>query len=163
MRLLKRKKKLIDSTLQLRLIATVLCISCITSLFQVVLLNRSLLDLSARLPRTGQVVLAEVPSILLTNVMVTLLVLVPLSFGVGLLATHRIAGPIWRMQRYLDDISERGSSKGLVQLRERDEFQSFAHSLNRAILRLTGGEYLDDNDETETEEASSQQDEDEAA
>ncbi len=133
----KRKKKLIDSTLQLRLIAAFLCISCITSLFQVILLNRSLLEMSRNLSKESQVVLAEVPTILLTNVMVTLLILVPLSFAVGILVTHRVAGPAWRLKHYLDEIIETGRVDQPVKLRQADEFQNLAQSLNRALARLT--------------------------
>ncbi len=139
----KRKKKLIDSTLQLRLIAAFLSISCITSLFQVILLNRSLLELSRSLSKESQVVLAEVPTILLTNVMVTLLILVPLSFAVGILVTHRVAGPAWRLKRYLDGIIETGRVDQPVKLRQADEFQNLAQSLNRALARLTENVGLD--------------------
>jgi len=54
-------------------------------------------------------------------------------FVLGILITHRIAGPVFRVQRYLDEIAEKGELKPLNPARSRDEFHGFFESLSRVV------------------------------
>ena len=44
--------------------------------------------------------MASLPPVMTTNLLLTLGILCPLTFLVGLLVTHRIAGPAYRMEQY---------------------------------------------------------------
>jgi hypothetical protein len=131
----KRKKKLINSRLQLRLIGVFLAVSCVASLFQVILLNRSLLELAKELTTDGDRMLGFLPGILASNVLMTVGVLGPLTFLVGLLVTHRIAGPAFNMTRYCQALA-RGEDPGACRIRSDDELWELCDALNAAVTRL---------------------------
>ena len=54
----------------------------------------------------------------------------------GILLTHRIAGPVFRVHKYLDDLAQSGEIKPLDTIRSRDEFHQFFESLSTVINRL---------------------------
>src|SRR5688572_12746610 len=116
----KRNKKLINSSLQLKMIAVFMSIAATTSLFQVVLLNSALTKLAKDMPEAGDTLLRELPRIMLSNVGLTVAVLVPLMFAIGLLITHRIAGPAHRMLIYCKAVA-RGEATGPCRIRKDDE------------------------------------------
>ena len=58
-----------------------------------------------------------------------LIFLTPLVILIALVLSNRIAGPIYRIQRFLRKIS-RGDYKGRLRLREKDELQDLANALN---------------------------------
>jgi len=131
----KRKKKLINSSLQLKMIAVFMGIAATTSLFQVVLLNSALTGIAKDLPEAGDLLLRELPKIMLTNVGLTVGVLVPLMFAIGLLITHRIAGPAYRMQQYCKALA-RGEELGPCRIRKDDELWDLCDALNDAVDTL---------------------------
>ena len=131
----KRKKKLINSSLQLKMIAVFMGIAATTSLFQVVLLNSALTGIAKDLPEAGDLLLRELPRIMLTNVGLTVGVLVPLMFAIGLLLTHRIAGPAYRMQEYCKALA-RGEELGPCRIRKDDELWDLCDALNDAVDAL---------------------------
>jgi signal peptidase II len=131
----KRKKKLINSPLQLKMIAVFMSIAATTSLFQVVLLNSALTRVAKDLPEAGDQLLRELPRIMLMNVGLTAAVLVPLMFAIGLLVTHRIAGPALRMQTYCEAVA-RGEATGPCRIRKDDELWDLCDALNAAIDTL---------------------------
>lgn len=128
----KRKKKLINSSLQLKLIAVFLGVAATTSLFQVVLLNSALTGLARDMPEMGDVLLRELPRIMLTNVGLTVGVLVPLMFAIGVLVTHRIAGPAYRMTEHCKSVA-RGEADGPCRIRKDDELWDLCDALNDAL------------------------------
>ncbi|MEZ6015368.1 MAG: hypothetical protein R3F49_09665 [Planctomycetota bacterium] len=131
----KRKKKLINSSLQLKMIAVFMGIAATTSLFQVVLLNSALTGLARDMPEAGDRLLQELPTIMLTNVGLTVGVLIPLMFAIGLLLTHRIAGPAYRMTQHCQAIA-RGETTGHCKIRKDDELWDLCDALNGAIDAL---------------------------
>lgn len=48
-----RTRKLIDKSLQLRLVGAFVAVGCVATLFQVVLLNQSMLGFAEKLPKVG--------------------------------------------------------------------------------------------------------------
>jgi methyl-accepting chemotaxis protein len=54
----------------------------------------------------------------------------------GVLLTHRIAGPMFRVRKYLEEIAEGGKLKPLDKVRSRDEFREFFDSLSMLIEQL---------------------------
>ncbi len=55
--------------------------------------------------------------------------------GVGIMASHRIAGPVFRMIKFLDSASE-GDYKKRIQLRKGDELADLADAMNRLMDKL---------------------------
>jgi nitrogen fixation/metabolism regulation signal transduction histidine kinase len=68
-------------------------------------------------------------------VLLSLSVLVPVTIGVGLVLTHRLAGPIYRFETYLRGIVS-GEQNGRCKIRDGDELQEFCELLNDAISKL---------------------------
>jgi len=128
----KRKRKLINTELQSKLILTFLTISCITTLFQVVLMNSSLVEVSQHLPRDSRLLLAALPGLLVKNLVITAIFLIPLIFSVGILATFRLAGPLHRFEQYLRDVID-GEAQGPCKIRKNDELQELCHLINVAL------------------------------
>ncbi|QDU84123.1 hypothetical protein Pla163_12270 [Planctomycetes bacterium Pla163] len=133
----KRTKRLIKSGLQLKLILTFVGLACVASLFEVILLNRAVTFVATQMPRDGGILLSELPGVLRTSVLLCLGVLVPVTIGVGLVLTHRIAGPIYRFELYLRSIVD-GEQVGRCKVREGDELQDFCELLNDAVFTLHG-------------------------
>ncbi|MBL7157364.1 MAG: hypothetical protein ISS92_04265 [Candidatus Omnitrophica bacterium] len=58
-----------------------------------------------------------------------------LCIGIGILVSHKIAGPVYRMIRFLDDLTAGDYSKRLV-LRRKDELKDLAEAINRLTVEL---------------------------
>lgn len=83
------------------------------------------------LQRTGEAIL---PSLLITNLLV-LLALLAATIAVTLYVSHKIAGPLYRMRKSLEDIGS-GDLSVSIKLRAHDEFVDFAETLNVTIENL---------------------------
>jgi hypothetical protein len=135
-----RRRKLIKTSLQLRLTTVFVGVSFVAALFQVILMNRAILALSRKMPADGDLLLAQLPALLGQNLLLTVVVLVPIMLAVGILATHRIAGPVYRFETYLGQVA-RGEDVGPCRLRKGDELQELCQRINEAVtaLRARGG------------------------
>jgi len=58
-----------------------------------------------------------------------------LCVGIGILASHRVAGPVYRMIKFLDDVTKGDYSRRLV-LRKKDELKDLAGAINRLVDKL---------------------------
>lgn len=132
-----RKKKLINNALQLKLIGTFVAVACLASLFQVVVFNRSMLSLVHQSPRIGEHLMPRIPGILVDNVLVTLGVLLPVMFAVGVLVTHRVAGPAYAMEKYLRRIAAGGTPSEPCRIRKGDELSSLCDAINAAMAAMS--------------------------
>jgi hypothetical protein len=128
----KRSRLLIKTRLQVKVILTFIGISAVAALFQVFLLSRSVSLLAERMPKEGDLLLEELPSIVRSSSLLSMAFLVPFMVGVGLVLTHRIAGPIYRFETYLGQVV-RGEAKGPVRIRKGDEFQELCTLINDAV------------------------------
>jgi len=54
-------------------------------------------------------------------------------FVLGILLTHRIAGPLFRASKVLEEITKTGELMTLSKVRERDEFQAFFDNLGDVL------------------------------
>ena len=134
--MIRRKKKLIKSGLQLKLVSAFLAMAVVASLFQVLLLNSSLLSMTEDVGvQASEVVMTRFPALLMRNLLITLAVLVPFMFVFGVLITHRIAGPVYKFERYLEGVA-RGDEQGDCHIRKRDELHELCGRLNAAIRFL---------------------------
>ena len=132
-----RTKKLINKGLQRKLIAVFVGIATYCSLFQVYLLNRSLVQVADRVD-AGPEFLDGLSTVLQDNLAVTLCVLVPTMWAFGVIVTHRIAGPLYRLEQHLAAIAA-GEDPGPCTLRKFDELGEFCETMNAAVDRLRSG------------------------
>ncbi len=132
---IERKKRLVKARLQLKVIMTFIGIATVAALFQVILLNRSLAELAEKMPRDGDLLMSELGGIARTNVALSLGFLVPFMLGMGLILTHRIAGPIYRFEMFLEQVIS-GEYDGPVRIRKGDEFQELCDRINDAVATL---------------------------
>jgi len=78
--------------------------------------------------------LAIMPSVIYTTLISTLVIGL-IVILVTLLASHKIAGPMFRFERDIDKIST-GDLKSRIDIRKGDQFQAIAASLNKMIDSL---------------------------
>ena len=83
----------------------------------------------------GERLLEESRVIVLKNTLWTLGVLVPLMVCVGIAATHRVAGPAYRMTQHLKEIAAGGAVRH-CKIRKHDEFSELCDALNAALDQL---------------------------
>lgn len=134
----KRKKKLIDKPLQLKLIGVFVAIGMTCALFQIVLVNFGLLEVAKAAPTGGEEILARARGMMFNNVLWTIGALVPLMTCVGLILTHRVAGPAYRMTQHCRAIAEGGPVRP-CKIRQDDELQELCNAMNAAFERVTAG------------------------
>lgn len=128
----KRRKKLIQPRLQLRLILAFFGVATLALILQFILFATSLSNLASELPSEGPLLLERIPSHTLWVLAVSFLVLMPLTFGVGVIVTFRVAGPLYRFDQHLKAIA-RGEDPGECRIRKDDELQDLCATLNAAI------------------------------
>ena len=92
----KRRIKIIKPQLQLKLVGIFVGLSALAVLLQSVLVAHRLTQLSADIPVGGQYLVDAMPGVLTEILVFTFGLVLPLIFAVGVLVTHRIAGPVYR-------------------------------------------------------------------
>jgi len=55
--------------------------------------------------------------------------------GIGILASHRIAGPVFRMIRFLGNVTA-GDYSQRIHLRKKDELKDLAEAINKLVDKL---------------------------
>jgi nitrogen fixation/metabolism regulation signal transduction histidine kinase len=131
----KRRIKLIQPRLQLKLTLAFTLMGCTAAAFQLLVTNVTVLNLAERVSSEGTAALDHLPRLLLANLVSTLMVYVPLTICIGILLTHRIAGPIFRFERYLEGVA-RGESLEPCQIRKGDMLQELCERINSAVSAL---------------------------
>lgn len=131
----KRRKKLIQPRLQLRLILSFLGVALLALLLQFILFAATIATLAADLPQEGEILIERIPGYTIAVLAISIGVLLPLTFFVGILTTFRIAGPLYRFEQHLKAIA-RGEDPGVCRIRKGDELQEFCRILNAALDRL---------------------------
>jgi hypothetical protein len=133
-----RKQRVINPSLQWRIILVFLSLACIAVLLEATVLNVLLARLARGLPTDGDTLLERVPGVVLSGLLCTAGVFVPLMVLVGIVVTFRIAGPIHRFEQHLQRLL-RGEEPGPCQIRGSDEFQELCALLNAYCARVQGG------------------------
>ena len=128
----KRREKLVRPRLQLRLILAFLCIAATALLLQFGLFASVISRLAAELPEDGSILVEQSTEISITILLVSLGVLLPLCFFVGVLATFRVAGPLYRFEKHLETVAQ-GEDPGTCRIRKGDELHELCDVLNRAL------------------------------
>ena len=131
----KRKKKLINPSLQLRLVAVFLCTAGVAVQVEAILIALTLSQLAGKLPNDGGILLTALPEFLRTNLLLTLALLVPLTIGIGVVATFKIAGPLYRFEQFLRAVRD-GEQTEPCRIREGDELRELCQLLNEVTAPL---------------------------
>jgi hypothetical protein len=124
-----RKKRLINPSLQLRLVAIFLCTAALAVQAEAILITYTLTKLAERMPTDGSLLLSELPEFVRTNLLLTFAILAPTALGVGIIATFRIAGPLYRIEQFLTQMKE-GRQIEACTIRKGDELQELCALLN---------------------------------
>lgn len=130
-----RKKKLINPGLQLRLVAIFLCSAALAVQAEAILITYTLTKLAEEMPNDGSVLLSQLPEFVRTNLLLTFALLAPLTLGVGIVATFRVAGPLYRFEQFLQAIKE-GRQVEPCTIRKGDELHGFCTLLNEVTAPL---------------------------
>ena len=131
----RRTRKLILPALQLKLICSFLALSALSLLLQYILLISTLSAIASELPHDGLLMLDGMDELLWRFFAVSAGVLLPLTLLVGIIATHRFAGPVFRFKRFLQEVID-GEKPVDCRLRKGDELQDVCELLNRATEPL---------------------------
>src|SRR5262249_28502011 len=101
-----RRNRLSNPSLQLRLVAVFLCTAALAVQAEAILITYTLTKLAERMPTDGSLLLSELPEFVRTNLLLTFAILAPTALGVGIIATFRIAGPLYRIEQFLLNMKE---------------------------------------------------------
>jgi hypothetical protein len=135
-----RKKKLVRNDIQLKLTLVFTLLTTLALVLQFMLFMATMtgkgLDESG-LGRAHEEIVDGIFMALLLSVAVVL----PLTLMVGILSTHRFAGPVVAFRRFLEAVT-RGEKPQDLRLRAGDELKDICDLLNRATapLRRSEGE-----------------------
>ena len=130
-----RTIRLIRPGLQLRLILTFLGVSSLALVLQFILFMSALSEAAVALPNDGLLLMENINGMLLGVFATSFGLLLPTLFGIGLVMTHRVAGPIYRFELFFNQLLK-GERPGDIKLRDGDELQEFSQLINRATAEL---------------------------
>jgi methyl-accepting chemotaxis protein len=131
----RRRQKLPKRKLQLKLTLIFVGMVALGLMLQFLLFMRELTMVGERLPNDGAVLMDEASGMLATAFLASCAVLLPITFVIGVLTTFRIAGPIYRFEKFLGSIAK-GEDPGECTLRKGDELLELCDALNKAVKRL---------------------------
>ena len=126
-----RKKKLVHPGIQIRLSLLALMGSAAYVIVQAGLFAWFMKGIAAELPEEGALLLEAVPRVLWQSSIVTLAVLTPMVFAVGISATFPILGAVYRFRLFLEAVA-RGEQVEACKIREKDELQDVCDLINQA-------------------------------
>ena len=127
----RRRIKLVKPRLQLKLVGVFVGLSGLGFLMQSLHVGLRLSELAATVPEGGPYLMAVMPELPLEILAVSFGMLLPLTMAIGILVTFRIAGPLYRFEKYLGDVI-RGDEIGPCRLRKGDDLQELCELINKA-------------------------------
>lgn len=128
----KRRIKLVNPRLQLRLVGAFAGLCVITLLVQGLLFGAFLSQTSASMSVGGNELAAHIPGILGKTVGLSLALVLPCLVLIGVHLTFRTAGALYRFQKHLESVIQ-GEWSGPCQIRKDDELQDFCTLLNEGL------------------------------
>ena len=134
----RRRRKLIQPGLQLRLSAKFLGLIVLMLGLQYILLESLLHQAANRLPANSGWFADETAYIGIELLGWSALVFLPLTFLVGVIGSFRFAGPLYRFDRFLNAVIA-GERPDDIRLRAGDELMDLANLLNEATLPIREG------------------------
>lgn len=131
----KRRIKLIKPGFQNRLTLVFLGMSVLGMVMQFILFHATLGEFALKLPTDSALLMEVMNQDALRVLGISLGVILPLSYLVGVLTTFRIAGPLHRIEMHLNAIAEDGYT-GPCTIRKGDKLQELADCVNEATMSL---------------------------
>lgn len=131
----QRSVRLVRPGLQLRLILSFAGVASLALGLQFVLFMSALARAANELPNDGTLLQTRTTAILVGVFVTSFALLLPALFAIGLVMTHRIAGPIHRFEGFFEQLAG-GQRPVPVRLRKGDELQELARLINRATAPL---------------------------
>jgi len=144
----KRSKILIRPRLQLLYALVFTSTAALYVFLQTILFHWTVDRIADRVPTGGEAVLSQVMVAMRTNLLITFLVLVPLTLWLGVYVTFRVAGPLYRFEQFLKSVKN-GERPGPCRIRKTDELHDICALLNEVtaplrepaeVVRLDDGE-----------------------
>ncbi len=127
----KRRQKLIQPRLQLKVIGAFFGVSALSFLLQYLLLGFYLTDAANKLPDGGSALRGELPGLLMKTLILSFCFLLPLTLLIGALVTFRIAGPLYRFEVFLRAVRDRTQTEP-CRIRKGDELKDLCELINEA-------------------------------
>lgn len=121
----KRRKKLIKPRLQLRMSGIFVGLVALMLMLQFALLTASLHHAANTLPNDSALLLEQTNGLSIRLVVISAAVFMPLTLLVGILSTFRIAGPLYRFEKFLMAV-QNGENPADFRLRNGDELKDLA-------------------------------------
>jgi methyl-accepting chemotaxis protein len=127
----RRRIKVIDNVFQYRSIAILLVVVvCGAAAFTAGLLLVTALAGAQGIAQSGHGLLSFLPSLLINDLVIMVLLIIA-----GIFLTHRVAGPVFRIQSDIDKVLA-GEKNVRVRFRRRDAFPELAEKVNKLIERI---------------------------
>ena len=139
----RRRKKLSKPKLQVSLIGKFVGVAALAMLLQLLFMGYLIVKAAKGIEGPGGNLVAELPTMIFGVVGFSFLVLLPVMFGIGVLLTHHIAGPIYRFETYLRALT-RGEVQGPCSIRDGDELVELCEAINSATEPLWRNERIED-------------------
>lgn len=135
----KRKRYLVIKEFQLKYVGMILLLVFLTgALCSYVVYYTAMLLMGGRLADVyPQGRLVSIVSMVNTRILLSLILVSPLVAVIGIFVSHRIAGPLFRMERFLNGMAA-GDFSSWLTLRKKDELIALANGINRVIDSVRG-------------------------
>jgi len=127
----KRRRKLIEPALQLKLVSVFVGLAACSIVLQMLLLSIDIKNVARNMPE-GAALEEQLPGILQRMFLFSAGMWLPVTIAVGIVVTHRIAGPVFRFKQHLNSVAK-GEVVGACRIRKRDELHGLCDSLNRGL------------------------------
>lgn len=127
----QRKRKLIKPALQFKLLGIFVALASCSLLLQMLLLSIDLNQIAESM-QGGEALQAEIPGIMKRMLLFTAGMCLPATIAVGIVVTHRVAGPVYRFTQHLNSVAA-GEVMGKCRIRKRDELHGLCDALNRGL------------------------------
>ena len=127
----KRKTYLVSKRFQLKYVGQILLLMFLTAaLCSYVIYYTTMMMMGEKLANVyPQGRLISIVKLVNLRIFVSILLVSPLVVMIGIFLSHRIAGPIFRIERFLENMAAGDFSARLV-LRQKDELKSLAEGIN---------------------------------
>ena len=126
-----RRVRLVRPGLQLRLILVFAGFTALALTVQYILFTSIMADVATSLPNDGLKLLEQSTDLLVAAFLASFGVLLPITFAIGVLTTHRFAGPIHNFENFLREVRA-GKRTRPCQLRAGDELGELRDLINEA-------------------------------
>lgn len=145
----KRRRKLIKPRFQLKVALSGLGIAVVSVFVLVIIMNSAIVEFADKGWIDARALRNEWVGILVSKLLLALALLVPMTLALGVVLTHRIAGPLYRFELFLNAVM-RGEHPGECHLRNGDELLELCELLNKVTEPLRNGSVplpkMDDDD-----------------